>query len=154
MAAAVDMKIHISVETQNSSTKDDTGDWDTVEPVGISFDITSDALVINDENPNQESNLAMFEENLNDTPLDFFICETDGTQNRSQVSGGQICSGQVKLTSLNVTAANRQNSTVTATFTGYGELIVSGAQAAPSNSPAPEVADPVTLDPEEGDEEG
>lgn len=156
IAAATNMQLHVSVATENSSTKDTTGDFDEFEPVGISFDISSEALVIDNENVAIESNLAKFSTMLNDEPLNFSIEETSGERNREKVSGGSICSGQVKMTSLQVTATNRQNSTFTVQFNGYGPLTVSGAsaQATPSNSPAPEVADPVTLDPEEGNEEG
>lgn len=155
VAAATNMQLHVSVATENASTKDDEGDWDVIEPVGISFDISSDALVIDNENPNSESNLAVLEDVLNDTPLEFSINETQGTKNREPVSNGELCSGNLKLTSLQVTAANRQNSTFTAQFNGYGKMIVQGASvSSPSNSPAPEVADPVTLDPEEGNDEG
>lgn len=135
VAAATNMKLHVSVATENSSTKDDTGDWDVIEPVGISYDISSEALVIDDEgvdvNLNSEIDL------INDSPLRFVVSATDGNQNRSRME--DICGGNVKQTSVQVTAANRQNSTVTAQFNGYAELIVSDepVQAAPSNSSAP-----------------
>lgn len=151
IAAATNMQFHVSVATENASTKDDEGDWDVIEPVGISFDISSDALVIDNENPNNESNIAVLEDVMDDSELGFFITQTEGTQNREKITSAYLCTGVVKLTSLQVTAANKQNSTFTAQFNGYGSLTVPGAsaQSAPSNSPAPEVADPVTLDPED-----
>lgn len=148
------MTLHVSATTENSSTKDTTGDWDEFEVTGLAFDIQSEALVIDNENPNVESNIAIFEEMMTDDAHGFSIAATEGTQNRDWEEQTPICTGQVKLTSLQVTAANRQNSTVSATFNGFGELTVGGASAvsnAPSNSPAPES---VTIDPEEGNEEG
>ena len=148
------MTLHVSATTENSSTKDTTGDWDEFEVTGLAFDIQSEALVIDNENPNNESNIAIFEEMMTDDPHYFSIAATEGTQNREWEEQTPICTGQVKLTSLQVTAANRQNSTVSATFTGFGELTVGSTSAvsnAPSNSPAPES---VTIDPEEGNDEG
>ena len=149
VAAATNMTLHVSATTENSSTKDTTGDWDEFEVTGLAFDISSEALVINDENPNAENNIQMLMEMLDDTPLNFSIAETSGAQNRPQVSGGGICYGQVKLTSLQVTAANLQNSTMTAQFNGYGDLVVadSTANSAPSYSTSPE---PTPVEPTDG----
>lgn len=149
------MTLHVSATTENSSTKDTTGDWDEFEVTGLAFDIQSEALVISNENPNVENNIAIFEEMMTDDPHGFSIAATEGTQNRDWAEQTPICTGQVKLTSLQVTAANRQNSTLSATFNGFGELTVGGTTAvsnAPSNSPAPESE---TIAPEEeGNDEG
>lgn len=155
IAASTNMTLHVSAQTENSSTKDDEGDFDVYEVTGLSFDIQSEALVTDSANGSIENNLTTLEATLDDTPLNFSIEMTEGDNNREPAEANPICSGQVKLTSLQVTAANRQNSTLSATFNGFGELTVGGTTAvsnAPSNSPAPESE---TIAPEEeGNDEG
>ena len=126
IAAATNMTLHVSATTENSSTKDTTGDWEEFEVTGLSFDIQSDALVINDENPSNESNIEMLENMLTDESYNFNIAATTGQHNREWEEDTPICTGKVKLTSLQVTAANRQNSTVSASFSGDGELTIVG----------------------------
>lgn len=46
VAAAQTCTVHLSVEMQATSSKDDTGSWQKQEPVGLSWDASTDALVI------------------------------------------------------------------------------------------------------------
>ena len=157
VAAAKEMSLHLAAQTEESSTKDTTGDALEYEVVGQSYDITGSALVLtdNDSLVSDAQVLDDFIDNLNNSTLYWRICLMDGTANRSIVQ--EICSGTAKLTQLEMDGPNRQNASFRYTLKGQGVIVVSSAsaQSAPSNSPAPEVADPVTLDPEdEGNDEG
>lgn len=46
VAAAQTCTVHLSVEMQTTSSKDDTGSWQKQEPVGLSWDASTDALVL------------------------------------------------------------------------------------------------------------
>ena len=45
VAAATSCTLHVAMQTEDSSTKDDDGDFATVNPVGLSWDVSVDALV-------------------------------------------------------------------------------------------------------------
>lgn len=47
VAKALTCTVHIAMQVQESSTKDDTGDWSTNEVVGISWDASCEAEVTN-----------------------------------------------------------------------------------------------------------
>lgn len=46
VAAAQTCTVHLSVQMENSSSKDDTGSWQQQIPVGLTWDASTDALVI------------------------------------------------------------------------------------------------------------
>ena len=45
IAAAKQLQLHVSLSLENSTTKDTTGNWVAQEPVSLSYDITTSALV-------------------------------------------------------------------------------------------------------------
>lgn len=153
IAAAKDMNLHLSAQTEESSTKDTTGDALEYEVTGLSYEITGSALLLtgNDTLMTGGQGLNDMMGYLNDQTLYWKIALVNGDNNRTVVQ--DICSGTAKLTNLQVNGQNRQNANYSYTLKGQGAIVVAGstAQSAPSNSPAPES---VTLDPEEGNEEG
>ncbi len=96
------------------------------EPTGISFDITSDALVKSGDtitSTAQGQDFATIESIYEaSTPVRFQIANTSGANNRTK--GAVICSGSVVVTQLTLNAPNRQNATFQTQLTGYGPYIV------------------------------
>lgn len=128
VAAAKQMALHGSAQTEDSSTKDTTGNALEYEVTGQSYDITGSGLVLtpNDTLLTGAVGLNDFESWLQDQVLNWKICVMEGTNNRTVVE--TIASGRGKLTNLQIQAQNKQNATYNYTINGYG-AIVPGADA-------------------------
>ena len=126
IAAAKTLSLHVSLQMESSTTKDTAGDFDVQEPVGLSYDITTGALVRSGETITS----AVGAKGLTDletiyeagTPVKWKIANVSGDNNRTASS--TIVSGSVVLTQLAINGPNRQNADYTATLNGYGEYTV------------------------------
>ena len=123
VAAAKQMALHGSAQTEDSSTKDTTGSALEYEVTGQSYDITGSGLVLtpNDTLLTGAVGLNDFESWLQDQVLNWKICVMEGTNNRTVVE--TIASGQGKLTNLQIQAQNKQNATYNSTINGYGAIV-------------------------------
>ena len=123
VAAAKQMALHGSAQTEDSSTKDTTGSALENEVTGQSYDITGSGLVLtpNDTLLTGAVGLNDFESWLQDQVLNWKICVMEGTNNRTVVE--TIASGQGKLTNLQIQAQNKQNATYNYTINGYGAIV-------------------------------
>ena len=127
IGAAKTLSLHVSLQMESATTKDTTGDWDVQEPVGLSYDITSGALMRSGETITS----AVGAKGLADletiyeagTPVKWKIANTGGDNNRTASS--TIVSGSALLTQLTLNGPNRQNADYQATLNGYGEYTVS-----------------------------
>lgn len=124
IAAAKNMSLHLSAQTEESSTKDTTGDALEYEVTGQSYDISGSALVITDDDTlntgaNSMNDLLGL---VNDTLLYWKICLMSGTNNRTVSK--VIASGTAKLTQLQMQGQNKQNATWSYTLNGYGGVTV------------------------------
>jgi hypothetical protein len=128
VAAAKQMALHGSAQTEDSSTKDTTGNALEYEVTGQSYDITGSGLVLtpNDTLLTGAVGLNDFESWLQDQVLNWKICVMEGTNNRTVVE--EIAHGKGKLTNLQIQAQNKQNATYNYTINGYG-AILPGADA-------------------------
>ena len=119
VAASTNMTFHISATVENSSTKDTTGDWVENQVTGLQYDINVDALVVD-----SDAGASVLNDALNKTiganTVAFEIAEASSTNNRSK--GTKICGGTAYVTSLQISAPNRQNATYTMQLTGKGAL--------------------------------
>ena len=124
IAAAKQMALHVAAQTEESSTKDTTGDAQEFEITGQSYDITGSGLVLTDNDTllTSAKSLNDFEGWVKDQLLYWRICVMEGTNNREVVE--EIASGTGKLTSLQIQAQSKQNSSYNYTLTGYGALAV------------------------------
>lgn len=126
IAAAKQLSLHVSVQLENATSKDTTGDWVVNEPVGLSYDITSNALVETDEEvtPSVGGRKIGDMQSIwrNSTPVKFLIGNVTGANNRTLTS--TIVSGSVVLSSLVLNGQNRQVATYTSTMQGYGAYTV------------------------------
>ena len=122
IAAAKTMQLHGSATTEESSTKDTTGDDLEYEVTALSYDISGSGLVLTTNDPlNTGANSANDVLNmLGDTPLYWRICLMEGTNNRTVVA--EVASGQAKLTQWSAQAQNKQNVTFNYQLTGFGAI--------------------------------
>ena len=123
IAAAKQMALHGSVQAEDSSTKDTTGDALEYEVVGQSYDITGSGLVITPNDTLLTGGLGLndFEGWVKDQLLYWRICVMEGTNNRTVVE--EIAHGQGKLTNLQIQAQNKQTTTYNYTINGYGAIV-------------------------------
>ena len=124
VTAAKQMSLHGSAQTEDSSTKDTTGDALEYEVTGQSYDINGSGLVLTPDDTLLTGGVGLnnFETWLTDQLLYWRICVMEGTNNRTVVS--EIAHGTGKLTSLQISAQNKQNASYTYTLTGEGALVV------------------------------
>lgn len=122
IAAAKTMQLHGSATTEESSTKDTTGDDLEYEVTALSYDVSGSGLVLTTNDPlNTGANSANDVLNmLGDTPLYWRICLMEGTNNRTVVA--EVASGQAKLTQWSAQAQNKQNVTFNYQLTGFGAI--------------------------------
>ena len=123
VAAAKQMALHGSAQTEDSSTKDTTGDALEYEVVGQSYDITGSGLVLTPSDTLLTGGLGLndFEGWVKDQLLYWRICVMEGTNNRTVVE--EIAHGQGKLTNLRIQAQNKQNTSYNYTINGYGAIV-------------------------------
>ena len=123
IAYARQMAFHVSVQMEQATTKDTTGDWQIQEPVGYSYDITSSALVRSGDSITSTvagKTLADIEDIYEaSAPVRFIIANTVGPNNR--IIQSQIVKGSVVITNLQLTAANRQSAEYQTTLNGFGD---------------------------------
>lgn len=127
IAAARQLQLHVSLTMENATTKDTTGDWETQEPTGLSYDISTTALVRSgDTITSSVAAQALADvETIYESgdPVKFQIASVSGANQRTK--GTVIVSGSVVLSQLAINAANRSDADYTATLNGYGEYTVS-----------------------------
>lgn len=126
IGSATQLQLHVSLQMESASTKDTTGMWDVQEPTGLSYDITSNALVRGSDTITssvQAQGLSELETIYeNGTPVKFQIANVSGANQRTK--GAVIVSGSVILSQLTINAPNRQNATYDAQLNGWGAYTV------------------------------
>ena len=124
VAAARSLSLHVSATLESATTKDTEEDWDVQSVTGVSFDISSGALVGSDDvitSSVQGQDFASLEDIYEAAaPVRFQIANVSGLNNRTK--GIVICSGSVVISQLTLNAPNRPNASYSATLTGYGAL--------------------------------
>lgn len=127
VAAAKQLSLHVSMSLENATTKDTDGDWQVQEPTGLSYDITSNALVRSGDvisSSVQAQALADIEDIYEaSAPVKFLIANVSGANQRTK--GTTIVSGSVIVSQLAINGPNRQNADYTTTLTGFGPYTVS-----------------------------
>lgn len=126
IAAAKQLSLHVSMSVEDATTKDTTGDWVVQEPTGLSYDISTSALMRGGDTISS----AVAGQDLSDVmdiyessnPVKFQIANTSGDNNRTK--GAIIVSGSVIITSLTLNGPNRQNADYSAQLNGYGAYTV------------------------------
>ena len=123
IAMATSCTFHVAAQMEDSSTKDDTGNWQSQEVTGLSWDASTDSLVtLTDNGSNGELPQDIFTAMIAMTPVTLTFDTTNGTNNRVAQNGALKKSGQAYVSDISITAANRANSTMTVQFQGNGAL--------------------------------
>jgi predicted secreted protein len=126
IAAARTLSLHVSLTLEAATTKDTDGDWVLQEPTGLSYDITTGALVRSGDTITSQvagKTLADFETIYeNGTPVKWQIANVSGDNQRTK--GSVIVSGSVVLAQLSINGPNRQSADYSAQFSGYGDYTV------------------------------
>lgn len=126
IAFSKQLQVHVSLQLEDATTKDTTGNWQIQEPTGLSYDITSNALVRGGEaitSQVQAQGLSEIESIFEaGTPVKFQIANVSGTNNRTK--GAVIMSGSVIVSQLEIQAQNRTTAQYSTTLNGYGEFSV------------------------------
>ena len=122
IASSKSLSLHVSMSMEDATTKDTTGDWQIQEPVGLSYDISTSALMRSGETVTSTvagntiaDVMSIYEAS---EPVKWQIAAVSGTNNRDK--GAVIASGSVVITSLTLNGPNRQNATYDAQLNGYG----------------------------------
>lgn len=126
IAAARQLSFHVSLTLENATTKDTPGDWQIQDPTGLSYDISSTALM----RGNDTITSAVAGKSLADlediyeagTPVSFQIANVSGDNQRTK--GAVIVSGSVIIATLTMNGPNRQNADYTTALNGYGAYVV------------------------------
>lgn len=126
IAAAKSLSLHVSLTLEDATTKDTEGEWQIQEPTGLSYDISTSALMRSGETITSSVSARTIAdiENVyeNGLPVDWKIANVGGANNRTATT--TIVSGKVIVSSLTMNGPNRQNATYDATLTGYGDYTV------------------------------
>lgn len=126
IAAARQLSFHVSMSLENATTKDTPGDWQIQEPTGLSYDISSTALMRGNDTISSSvagKSLADIEEIYEaGTPVKFQIANVSGDNQRTK--GAVIVSGSVIISTLTLNGPNRQNADYTTALNGYGAYTV------------------------------
>lgn len=122
LAASKSLSLHVSMQLEDATTKDTTGDWQVQEPTGLSYEISTSALVRSGDTITSSvagKNLAdltsIYEASA---PVKWLIANVSGDNNRTK--GAVIASGSAIITQLTINAANKQNATYDTQLSGYG----------------------------------
>ena len=124
IALSTEMTLHLSAQTEDSTTKDTTdtnGDWNEYDVTQRSGDIQFSALIGVGTDADGKSFADMINQ-VSDTIVNWKVVMTSGANNR--VVGKEVCHGQGKLTNLQASAQNRQNATYSGTLNIYGPVAV------------------------------
>ena len=126
IAAAKTLSLHVSLSLEDATSKDTDGTWQIQEPTGLSYDISTSALVRGSDTITSQvtaQDLASIEEIYEaGTPVKWKIANVSGANQRTASS--TIASGSCLLTQLSIQAQNRSNATYQATLNGYGAYTV------------------------------
>lgn len=123
IAMATSCQFHIGTTLEDSSTKDSTGDWQEQEVTGLNWDASTESLVtLTDNGSNGEIPSNILSLIINKTLVTLTFDTTSGTNNRTAQNSALKKSGSAYVTDVSISAANRQNSTLSVKFTGTGAL--------------------------------
>ena len=112
--------IHYTADLEETSTKDDTGDWKTSECVGKSWDGSADALMAVDNTTTAQKLDDLT--SLIGVKVGVQFLATEGANNRVVDTGGFARYGEAIINDISINAGNRQNVTYSIQFTGVGAL--------------------------------
>lgn len=120
IARAKSCTINIEAQLEDTSTKDSTGDWAENEGVGKSWNMTTDSLVVLEDDNGGKTVLDFIDAVGTKFAIEFD--ETSGTQNRAAQNSDIKRTGYAILQSVSINSTNRQQVTYSTQWTGSGPL--------------------------------
>ena len=122
VAFATSCTVHVSLNLEESSSKDSTNNFTEQTPTGISWDMSCDALYSVDTDATGVNGINALDTVLAQQRVQVQFEQTQGEKNRVAVSGGAVYSGYAWVNDISINAGNRQNTSYTIQLTGDGEL--------------------------------
>ena len=126
IAAAKQLSLHVSLTLEDATTKDTTGDWQVQEPTGLTYDISTTALMRSGDTITSQvggKTIADLEDIYEaSNPVKWQIANVSGANQRTK--GAVIASGSVIIAPLTLNGPSRQNADYTANLNGYGAYTV------------------------------
>jgi hypothetical protein len=122
IAFATSCTVHASLNLEESSTKDSTNNYTEQSPVGISWDMSCDALYSVDADTTGKNGIDALDLVLAQTKVQVTFEQTQGEKNRVPVAGAVVYSGYAYVNDISINAANRANTTYSIQLQGDGEL--------------------------------
>ena len=123
IAMATSCTFHVSAQLQDSSTKDSVGDFQEQEVTGLSWDAQTESLVtLEDNGSNGELPQDLLSLMINKTKVTLTFDQTAGANNRVGQNSAIKKTGEAYINDVNISAQNRQNSTISVQFSGTGPL--------------------------------
>ena len=121
--AATTMNYETSVDMEDTSSKDTTGNWKEETPRLKKWQGSCDSLMLNERVVGAAGLIQLLGMVVTGTPLECSFTETSGAQNRVNVSSNTLArSGQLLINDLTVTFENGQTPKISFKFLGYGPL--------------------------------
>ena len=122
VAFATSCTVHVSLNLEESSTKDSTNNFTEQTPTFISWDMSCDALYSVDADARGVNAISALDTVLAQQKVQVQFEQTQGEKNRVAVSGGAVYSGYAWVNDISVQASNRTNTSYTIQLTGDGQL--------------------------------
>ena len=132
VAYATSCTVHLSMELEQSSTKDSTNDFQEQEATGVTWDVSTDALytVSSDSGAmNGEQMLDLFIDPSKRRVQVSFLGTAAGSEKNRGTQAGTVFSGYAWVSDISINATNRQNATYTIQLTGDGPLSTGSSNA-------------------------
>lgn len=118
---AKDCTINLELQTEDSSTKDSTGDWAEAEAVGKSWSVSCNSIVYSDTDATGQNTASLI--GLFGTKVSLKWDITNGDKNRTGTNASGIKkSGEAWMTKCSIQASNRQSAQGSFEFQGTGAL--------------------------------
>jgi hypothetical protein len=122
VAFATSCTVHVSLNLEDSSTKDSTNNFTEQLPTGISWDMSCDALYSVDADATGVNGISALDMVLAQQKVLVQFEQTQGEKNRVPVTGSVAYSGYGWVNDISVNAGNRANTTYTIQIQGDGQL--------------------------------
>ena len=122
VAFSTSCTVHVSLNLEESSSKDSTNNFTEQTPTGISWDMSCDALYSVDADATGVNGISALDTVLAQAKVQVQFEQTQGEKNRVAVTGGAVYSGYAWVNDINVNAGNKQNTSYTIQLTGDGAL--------------------------------
>ena len=121
--AATTMNYETTVDMEDTSSKDTTGNWKEETPRMKKWQGSCDSLMLNETVVGAAGLIELLGMVVSGTPMDCSFTETSGEKNRVTATSKTLArSGQLLINDLTVTFENGQTPKISFKFLGYGPL--------------------------------